>query len=245
MKLKELQSLCGHLNFVCKAVVPGRAFTRRLYFATASKKVDKKLRSYHHININKEMKDDMRTWLEFLNTPNIYNRPFLDLTVQTTATQISWFTDAAKGESRGCGGICQTEWFAVKWPKGFIKEFDPSIAFLELYGVAVSVLHWIHRFQNRRIVLFCDNISVVYMINRNTSNCKFCLTLIRLIVLESMKYNVRLFANYVNTKANTLADYLSRGKFKEFEQLAGARFVNGNAGVSDRLWPIQKIFHQS
>ena len=32
--LKELQQLCGFLNFLGKAIVPGRAFTRRLYYYT-------------------------------------------------------------------------------------------------------------------------------------------------------------------------------------------------------------------
>ena len=32
--LHELQKLCGYLNFLCRAVVPGRAFTRRLYAYT-------------------------------------------------------------------------------------------------------------------------------------------------------------------------------------------------------------------
>ena len=36
LRLRVLQSLCGHLNFICKAIVPGRPFLRRLYFATGS-----------------------------------------------------------------------------------------------------------------------------------------------------------------------------------------------------------------
>lgn len=31
VKVKELQKLTGLLNFLCRAVVPGRAFTRRIY----------------------------------------------------------------------------------------------------------------------------------------------------------------------------------------------------------------------
>ena len=31
--LLELQQLCGLLNFICRCIVPGRAFTRRLYAA--------------------------------------------------------------------------------------------------------------------------------------------------------------------------------------------------------------------
>ena len=29
--LLQIQQLCGFLNFLCRAIVPGRAFTRRLY----------------------------------------------------------------------------------------------------------------------------------------------------------------------------------------------------------------------
>ena len=29
--VKTLQQLCGFLNFICKAIFPGRAFTRRMY----------------------------------------------------------------------------------------------------------------------------------------------------------------------------------------------------------------------
>ena len=29
--VKQLQQLCGFLNFLCRAIVPGHAFTRRMY----------------------------------------------------------------------------------------------------------------------------------------------------------------------------------------------------------------------
>ena len=32
--IKEIQRICGYLNFLCCSVVPGRAFTRRLYTIT-------------------------------------------------------------------------------------------------------------------------------------------------------------------------------------------------------------------
>ena len=36
IKVKELQSLLGLLNFCCKVVIPGRCFLRRLYVLTKS-----------------------------------------------------------------------------------------------------------------------------------------------------------------------------------------------------------------
>ena len=71
--LHELQKLCGFLNHLCKCVVPGRAFTHRLYAFMAGK-----LMPHHHININHEMRSDLRTWRQFLDNPCVYARPFID-----------------------------------------------------------------------------------------------------------------------------------------------------------------------
>ena len=52
--VKELQSLCGYLNFLNKAILPGRAFTRHMYSKYAVHWDDKpgkkkQLKPYHHI----------------------------------------------------------------------------------------------------------------------------------------------------------------------------------------------------
>ena len=242
LTLKMLQSLCGHLNFVCRAIVPGRAFTRRLYMALKGKM---KLKPHHHININRQMRLDIEMWKEFLINSTAFARPFLDFELVQTATELNWYTDAAKGKRRGCGGICDDRWFAIKWQRGFIEKYNPSIAFLELYGVAVSILNWLKYYANQRVVLFCDNTSVVHMINHNTSACKFCLVLVRLVVLESMKYNTRVFAKHVRGVSNKFADLLSRGKVDQFKTLTGHSFKAENDGVHEKLWPIQKIIKQA
>ena len=42
--LNEFQKLCGVLNFLCRCVVPGRAFLRRLYIKNAN------IKPHHHIS---------------------------------------------------------------------------------------------------------------------------------------------------------------------------------------------------
>ena len=51
--IKQLQKLCGLLNFICRCVIPGRAFTRRLYAKTSH------LLPHHHIRVSCEMKLDL------------------------------------------------------------------------------------------------------------------------------------------------------------------------------------------
>ena len=235
--LLELQTLAGYLNFLCKAIIPGRPFTRRLYFACSGLE-----KSHHHTKIKQELKLDLIMWLEFLNHPSVYSRSFIDFSNTLCAHEIYMYTDASRNFKLGAGGVCQRSWFMIQWDPVFMEQHQPSIEYLELYAVVVAVVNWIYRFKNQRIILFCDNISVVYMINRNTSSCKQCLALIRILVLESMLQNVRVFARYVNTKRNTEADLLSRLRIKRFRQITGDKFELFPTQVPDRLWPLNKIW---
>ena len=59
--------------------------------------------------------------------------------------------------------------------------------------MTVAVLNWVQFLKNKRIVLLYDNEAVVHMINNSSSRCKNCIVLIRLIVLEGLLHNVRVF----------------------------------------------------
>ena len=240
LTLKQLQKICGFLNFLGRSVVPGRAFTRRLYMYTKGKEVA--LKPHHHIQVNAEIKKDLTMWEEFLNHPMAYCRPFLDFESVLKVDEVAMTSDAAKSDKLGFAAVCQDSWTYGSWD-GFVKKFDPSIEYLELYGVLVGVLNWLHRFRNRRIILFCDNQAVVAMINKNTSSCKNCLTLIRMLVLHSMKLNVRVFAKYITSRDNLNSDLLSRQKVMKFKQLN----LNADSQMTPlpaELHPIDKLWAQ-
>ena len=74
--LKQLQQICSFLNFLGKSILPGRAFTRRLYAATGTKQG--KLKPHHHIRLTADMRSDLAMWLEFINHPSVYAREFMD-----------------------------------------------------------------------------------------------------------------------------------------------------------------------
>ena len=100
LTLHQLQQICGYLNFLCKAVVPGRAFTRRLSSHTSGV-----LKPHHHIRITEEMKLDLEMWKIFLRHPSAYCRPFLDFSTKVTSTDLDFYTDASG--RIGFGGVCQ------------------------------------------------------------------------------------------------------------------------------------------
>ena len=124
-------------------------------------------------------------------------------------------------------------------------QFKPSIEYLELFAVTAAVLSWIHKFKNKRVILFCDNRSVVDMINNTSSSCKNCMVLIRMIVLKGLIENVRVFARHVEGVKNELADSLSRNKIEYFKELSnhlGRTWDEKPTTVPEQLWPISKIW---
>ena len=113
----EIQKICGFLNYLCKCIAPGRAFTRRLYSYTSGG-----LLLYHHVRVNQEMRLDLTTWLTFLENPSIYSRPFLDFE-KLSADQLQWYTNATKNFCLGFGGIFDRSWFAQRWTDSEDRDF--------------------------------------------------------------------------------------------------------------------------
>ena len=195
----QLQKICGFLNFIGRAVLPGRAFTRRLY-----RHIDPKLKQHHHIRISGEMRADLMVWQEFLRHPSVYCRSFTDFSTEWNSKDLNFYTDASKNPFLGFGGKYDSHWFYSRWNSKFVIDKDPSIEFLELFAVTAGILAWIHLFTDRKISLFCDNQAVVAMINNTSSKCRRCMKLIRILVLQGLIYNVKITAKYVESSKNDL-----------------------------------------
>ena len=151
MTLKQLQKVCGFLNFLGRCVVPGCAFTQQLYMLTRGQN---NLKPHHHIRISSECRKDLDMWLTFIRHPSVYCHKFMDFSADLSAEEKVFYTDASKNESLGFGGICNKSWMYAQWEQGFIKKWDPSIEYLELFGVLAGALLWIDRFRNRRVIIF-------------------------------------------------------------------------------------------
>ena len=214
----KIQKICGLLNFLCRALVPGRPFTMQLYRSLAG--ANRKLKPHHHIKVTESIIQDLGVWKCFLLSPAAYCRPFIDLSEGCTVKTLDWYTDAAKGIGRGMGGHHYSHWFYMFWNKVFLTEKNPSIEYLELFAVTTSVVLWRNLHKNTRIMLFCDNESVVHMINNQSSKCVNCMTLIRILTLQSITDNIRVYARHVRTHLNEKADALSRGDLGRFFKVA-------------------------
>ena len=98
----EFQKLCGTLNFLCRCIIPGRAFLRRLYLDTT------KLKPHHHVKITQENKLDLMVWRWFLDEPDCFYRPFME-TISLNAIEIDMYSDASRNFSLGFGAYCGPE----------------------------------------------------------------------------------------------------------------------------------------
>ena len=145
LTIKIIQKLTGTLNFLSRAIIPGRTFTRSLY--DKLKKYDSKgrmLKSYHHVNLNKTFKSDCEVWEYFLTNATLTElcRPFVDLDQSVHSVKLHFATDATLNPDLGMGGIFAERWFAQKWNKQFILENNPSICYLELFALVTAILLW-------------------------------------------------------------------------------------------------------
>ena len=137
--VKQLQQICGFLNLLCKCIVPGRAFTRQMYSYASTKNASKLLMSHHHIRVSREIKLDLNMWSQVLEHPLVYCRHFLDFESYISANEIRFFMDASGNFKLGMGGVCERSWFTKMWDSNFMKTYNPSIEYLELYALVTGI----------------------------------------------------------------------------------------------------------
>ena len=243
--VKEIQRLAGFLNFLNKAVVPGRVFMRRMYAKYSDiAKGKTPLKPHHHVSLDAEFRNDCEIWELFLSTKlqEVVNRPFMDLSPKLIAKEVDVYSDASKNPLLGLGCYYAGQWTFAQWEPQYIQKFDPSIEYLELLALVVGTYVWADDFRNARVIVHCDNQSVVDIIQDQASKCKNCMYLLRLMTLNSLRRNVRIFSVHVRGKDNGLSDSLSRLDFRRFFRNAPANVDRFPQEIPEELSPFSKLW---
>lgn len=210
--LQELQSLIGTLNFACRVIPPGRAFLQRII--TLTRGVSK---PHHHIRLTNGFREDIKMWQIFLKDWNGTSL-FLNPSWENSA-ELSLYTDASG--TLGFGGIFRTQWFQGKWlPHQTLATTNISIDWQELYAIVVASYIWASIWAQKRIMFYCDNQAVVYIINSKRSKSPRIMDLVRALTLQTMKYNFYFKAVHVPGHSNDIADSISRFQQTRFRRLA-------------------------
>ena len=207
-KRKELESLIGKLNHACYVVPTGRTFLRRLINLLRDSK-----RYWKSIRIPKECQLDLQWWIDFLPTWNgIY---FFDLPEWAPLPDFELSSDASGNQGFGVynnGAWFYQAWLPVQQPLG--------MAYKELFPIVLACHVWGPSWSNMRIKFWCDNQSVVHIIQSGTSKDEQIMHLVRALFLVTARFNFRICAAHVPGKTNRLADALSRFNLQEFHRLA-------------------------
>ena len=112
--------------------------------ATITTKTGQKLCHYHHVQMDKEFKDDCRVWKNFLESPNNISlcHPYIDLQKFETSQMLNFFTDSSANPSMGFGCIFNNHLIFGQWEPGYIERYKPSIEYLELAVLCIGILSW-------------------------------------------------------------------------------------------------------
>ena len=202
-----------HSPVCMQGVVPGRTFLQRTINLTRG--VPSR---FHHVRLNREFFKDLDMWKVFLTKWN--GRSFFLESSTTPAPDIELHTDAAS--MIGFGGFLQGRWFQGHWPPHMRLNKDQgiSIEWQELFPIVVACAIWHPFFTGKRLQFWCDNESVVAIINSGHSKAPRVMDLVRFLVLISMKHNFLVRARHVSGVSNNIADALSRFQMQRFRALA-------------------------
>nr|XP_028594215.1 uncharacterized protein LOC114601207 [Podarcis muralis] len=224
--LRQVQSLLGHLNFACRVVAPGHAFCACLARLTAGG-----VAPHHHIRVTKQIKDDLRVWLAFLQDYNGFS--FWQKCLNPRA-EFQVHSDA----SGRFGMFFRGHWCAQPWPSSWhAAGITRDLTFLEFFPILVAIRIWGTLFSNSRVCFWSDNEAVVRVISRQSAKSQRVIRVLRLFVLECLRHNIYFTARFIPGLNNNIADALSRFQMERFRELAPGAAQSPDA-FPDDLWEI-------
>lgn len=228
IRLRDLQSLLGKLNFACRVIPMGRVFCRRLALATAGIRLPS-----HFVRLSAALREDLGVWARFLEQ---YNGRSLLLEGPVSSSELELYTDASG--AHGFGAFFQGEWCAEAWPSSWREAGHcVNLALLELFPILVAMEIWGERLKGKRVRWLCDNLGVVQAVNRQTANSPPVVLLLRQFVLKCLLLNSHCTAVHVPGVDNNIADALSRFQWERFRELA-PRAEEAGIPCPGHLWHL-------
>ena len=130
----------------------------------------------------------------------------------------------------GCGGVCGKQYFHTSFPDD-IKSQNLPIHQLEMLAVLVGVRLWGSACQGGMVQIYCDNESVVRVINSSKTQDAFMATCLRELWLEVSRCHFQLRAIHLPGEENRLPDWLSRWDLSYTYRDLFYNFISGDEYV--------------
>ena len=142
--------------------------------------------SHHLIHLTQEARKDLAVWKLFLDN---FNGVSLCLPNTWTSSNCIWLYSDASGS--GFAAVLGSRWFQGSFPSSWAHV---SIVVKELLPIVLVVRLWAPFLANSRILFMCDNMSVVSVINSQTSRDVSVVQLLRELVVACMRHNIQFSA---------------------------------------------------
>ena len=196
--LKEIQSLVGVLSFASGVIPEGRLFFSRIleFMKSSYKKAGRN-------KIPESLQKDVKWWLAVAPTLNGEKEFESDTWLHPDCLL---HTDACL---TGVGGYMNGLYFHHEIPNN-IQEVAVGSNHCEIYGILVAVKAWSKWFQNKNILIYCDNKSSVDILSTGRSACVFSQSVLREIRFWSCEANCKIRGVHLPGEKNEIADALSR-----------------------------------
>ena len=107
----------------------------------------------------------------------------------------------------GCGAWSEENWFQVPWD---VNTLDLPITVKEILPILLVGVLWGRSWRDRQVVCHCDNQAIVACLHSRTSKYKGIMHLLWALVFIEAYNQFHLVPCYIDTRANHLADDLSR-----------------------------------
>ncbi|KAJ1187758.1 hypothetical protein NDU88_004528 [Pleurodeles waltl] len=189
---------------------------------------------HHHVRLKVGVREDLQMWNTFLDTFNgISLKAWQDCEWDV---QIFWDEAGAAGfgiywEGRWCAEEWLTEW----------KNGGRSIAFLELFPLAVAVCLWGSPLWHKCVLFRVDNLAVVQLVNQQLAQDVQVLQLLRVFVLRCLQNDIFFRALHVPGVNNDKADALSRSQWDRFH---GVLTSGDSTPIGQACELIRVMLHQ-
>lgn len=194
---KQIESLLGKLNFVASCVRSSRIFIcRMLNFLRGLPR-----RGVFEIPL--EFQKDVQWWIRFL--PLYQGVSIMSLVDWSKPDKIL----ACDACLMGIGGCSQTAYFHSQFPI-FILAQSLHINALEMLGVMVSIKLWGHLWKGKKILIKCDNLSSVLVLNSGRTKDVFLQACMREIAFLASIGEFEIHGTHVLGTQNRIPDLLSR-----------------------------------
>lgn len=206
---QPLQSLLGKLFWVARCIKFSRVFLGRLLALMREMHL---LEGNKKMTITEEAKKDIRWWAVYLRAFNgvtaIFNDdpmplPFQDL-IETRA-----FVCAGDAYPFGGGAWFQNQYWSREFPT-WLKDPQIGIHIKEFWVAVVSAKLWGKLWSGHLVYLFCDNDSVVEVLNHEKPKDPNMLSMLREFSYLVCTLGFTPVFRKINTKVNHVADHISR-----------------------------------